>query len=72
MPVLTEAGQATQGAAGAAEALPAELPDGAHLAEPVIAHLRDLGRGEIGVLVGEREITVQDQHLAARIFNASH
>jgi hypothetical protein len=68
MPILTEAGDASQGAAAS---VPAELPEGANLAEPVVAHLRDLGRGEIGLFVGEREITVQDPHLAARIFGAS-
>jgi hypothetical protein len=68
MPTLTEAGDTGQGVAASAAA---ELPEGSNLAEPVIAHLRDLGRGEIGLFVGEREITFQDPHLAARIFNAS-
>ena len=68
LPVLADASDTTQAATAS---VPVELPEGANLAEPVIAHLRDLGRGEISLFVGEREVTLNDPHLAARIFNAS-
>jgi hypothetical protein len=66
LPVLSEVGDGGQAATA-----PAELPEGANLAEPLIAHVRDLGRGEISVFVGEREVIVRDPNLATRIFHAS-
>jgi hypothetical protein len=66
LPVLSEVGDS-----GPASSAPAELPDGADLAEPLIAHVRDLGRGEISLFVGEREVIVRDPSLATRIFHAS-
>jgi hypothetical protein len=67
LPVLSEVGDGGQAATEA----PAELPEGANLAEPLIAHVRDLGRGEISLFVGEREVIVRDSNLATRIFHAS-
>jgi hypothetical protein len=68
LPVLSEV--ADSGPVTAASA-PAELPDGANLSEALIAHVRDLGRGEISLFVGEREVVVRDPSLATRIFHAS-
>ena len=64
--------------AGEAEA-PAEeaaVADGAGAAagamtEPLIAHVRDLASGEIGLFSGTRETVFHDPTLAARLFNAS-
>jgi hypothetical protein len=70
LPVLSQVGDGGQ-AATAGTAGTAELPDGANLAEPLIAHVRDLGRGEISLFVGEREVIVRDPNLATRIFHAS-
>ena len=67
LPVLSEVGDSGQAAAAA----PGDLPEGANLAEPLIAHVRDLGRGEISLFVGEREVIVKDPSLASRIFHAS-
>jgi len=68
LPVLSEIGGSGQAVPASA---PAELPDGANLAEPLIAHVRDLGRGEISLFVGERKVIVRDPNLATRIFQAS-
>lgn len=40
------------------------------LGEPLIAHVRDLATGEIGLFAGTREITVLDPSLAARLIRA--
>jgi hypothetical protein len=40
------------------------------LAEPLVAHVRDLSTGEIGLFSGTREITVLDPGLAARLVRA--
>lgn len=39
--------------------------------EPLVAHVRDLATGEIGLFSGEREIVFHDPGLAARLFHAS-
>ena len=38
-----------------------------HDGSPVVAYVRDAGRGELGLLVGEREVTVRDPKLVARL-----
>lgn len=40
------------------------------LGEPLIAHVRDLATGEIGLFNGTREVTVLDPSLAARLARA--
>jgi hypothetical protein len=64
--------------AGEAEAPAAEaaVADGATdatatMTEPLIAHVRDLASGEIGLFSGTREIVFHDPTLASRLFNAS-
>jgi hypothetical protein len=49
----------------------AEVPAGATLDAPVVAHVRDLHRGEVVVYAGEQEITVHDKRLAALLYHAS-
>ncbi len=57
--------------AGAAESADADADAGApSLAEPLIAHVRDLATGEIGLFTGTREITVLDPSLAARLLRS--
>ena len=68
------------GAVAAVPGLPAslsssQLKDGVgtvpgNLAEPLVAHVRDLKSGEIDVFVGTKHVTTRDPHLAARIFKA--
>lgn len=61
----------TQGPAdaGAAEAAVGDT-ESAVMSEPLIAHIRDLGTGEIGLFSGTREITLLDPQLAARLARA--
>ena len=48
--------------------------DGAGAADatqPLVAHVRDLSTGEIGVFNGTREVVVRDPELASRILRAA-
>jgi hypothetical protein len=56
--------------AGGADAPAVEGEAGA-LTEPLVAHVRDLGTGEIGVFTGTREVVLRDPGLASRLFQAS-
>jgi hypothetical protein len=38
--------------------------------EPVVAYVSNRGKGEIAVMTGDREVTVRDLKLAARIVRA--
>jgi hypothetical protein len=69
MPLLAAGGDATT--QEAVTSWPVEVPEGASLSEPVLAHVRDLASGEISLFVGEREITIKDPQLVARLFHAS-
>ncbi len=62
----------TQGPAdvGATESAVADVEASGPLDGPLIAHVRDLGSGEIGLFTGTREITVLDPGLAARLARA--
>jgi hypothetical protein len=73
LPMLFEAGDAgTQEAASVVPAvLPAALPEGASLSEPLLAHISDLSSGQISLLVGQREIVFNDPSLVARLYQAS-
>jgi hypothetical protein len=69
IPNLTSALAAGETEAPAAEAA---VADGAStMSEPLIAHVRDLATGEIGLFSGEREVVFHDPTLATRLFNAS-
>ena len=48
----------------------AEMDSGV-LAEPLVAHLKDLGTGEISLFQGEREITVRSPALARSLLSAA-
>jgi hypothetical protein len=41
------------------------------MTEPLVAHIRDLSTGEIGIFNGAREVIVKDPQLAARLFHAA-
>ena len=41
------------------------------MTEPLVAHVRDLATGEIGLFSGTREIVFHDPALAARLFHAT-
>jgi hypothetical protein len=63
----------TQGPAdaGAADTAATDVEATATQGEPVVAHVRDLATGEIGLFSGAREITVLDPQLAARLIKAA-
>ena len=42
----------------------------ATLADPLVAHVKDIGTGEISLFQGEREIVVRDPALARRLLSA--
>ncbi|MDQ6775203.1 MAG: hypothetical protein M3071_03055 [Actinomycetota bacterium] len=46
-------------------------PDAPAGSEPVVAYVRDPSSGEISVMSGDREVTVRDLKLAARIERAA-
>jgi hypothetical protein len=60
--------------ASAADRSPASessaLPTGASLDSPLVAHVKDLSTGEIGVYMGTSEVTFRDPHLAAKLYRA--
>jgi hypothetical protein len=61
----------TQGPADAATAETAAADtESATLTEPLVAHIRDLSTGEIGLFSGTREISLFDPQLAARLAQA--
>jgi len=41
------------------------------MTEPLVAHVRDLATGEIGLFSGTQEIVFHDPTLAARLFDAT-
>jgi hypothetical protein len=61
----------TQGPADAEATLSAEADASSALEEPLVAHVRDLSTGEIGLFSGTREITILDPQLAARLLRAA-
>ena len=54
---------------GAAEAVTRRRRDAA--AEPVVAYVQDPKGGVLHLMVGEREVIVEDHDLVARILNAA-
>ena len=70
IPNLTSALAAGETEAPAAESAMAGEAT-ATMSEPLIAHVRDLASGEIGLFSGEREVVFHDPTLATRLFNAS-
>ena len=45
---------------------------GGQLDQPLVAHVRSLDTGEIGLFYGDREITYQDRKLAAQLHRAAN
>ncbi len=64
-------GTATAEAPAAESSLAADLPAGATMADPIVAHIRDLATGEMNLFVGTRQITYNDPQLAAKLFKAA-
>ena len=55
----------------APEAASAVEGEAAVMTEPLVAHVRDLATGEIGLFSGTQEIVFHDPTLAARLFHAT-
>jgi hypothetical protein len=73
IPALAGALESTAPAdASAVEGAYAEADSSASLTEPLVAHVRDLSTGEIGIFSGTREVTVLDPRLAATLARAVH
>ena len=70
---LEAQGPADAGAADAAatDAAATDAGGSTVLSEPLVAHVRDLATGEIGLFSGAREVTVLDPQLAARLIKAA-
>ena len=73
---LVGAGEAEAPAAADAATASATASTGADegaasLTEPLVAHVRDLATGEIGIFNGTREVVFNDPQLAARLFRAA-
>ena len=73
LPVLSGlVGPTEADAPAAVDAATAATDEGAAtLAQPLVAHVRDLSTGEIGIFNGTREVIVNDPQLAARLFRAA-
>ncbi len=41
------------------------------MAEPLVAHVRDLASGEIAVMSGAREVIIRDTQIVARLLKAA-
>jgi hypothetical protein len=58
-------------AANALQDRPPSLPDDDSVDQPVVAHVRDLRKGEVVVYTGEREVSITDKRLAALLYHAT-
>jgi hypothetical protein len=68
LPALPSAVTAAEAEAPEADSA---ISDSASLSGPLIAHVKDLQSGEVSLYSGEREFSVVDRGLAARLFNAA-
>jgi hypothetical protein len=71
--VLAGAAAAVPGL-GAVVRLPAAsatTPDLPLVAEPLVAHVRDLASGEVSLMVGTDHVVLRDANLAARLYGAA-
>jgi hypothetical protein len=69
MPLLSEVVTGPPGTEAATTA--SEVPEGFQAAEALVAHVKDVGTGEINLFVGERQIVLKDPGLARAIFRAT-
>jgi hypothetical protein len=58
-------------AAQALEHRSPSLPDDDTVDRPVVAHVRDVRKGEVLVYTGEREVKITDKRLAALLYHAT-
>jgi len=53
------------------QAKPTAVGMGAIPTEPLVAHVRDVARGEISLMVGADKVVVRDADLASRLYAAA-
>jgi hypothetical protein len=68
MPALPAVVSSAEAEAPAAEE---EIGSSETLTAPLVAHVKNLQTGEVSLYSGEREISILDRGLAARLFNAA-
>jgi hypothetical protein len=68
MPALPSAVTAAETEAPAADSA---ISDTDALSGPLIAHVKDLQTGEVSLYSGQREFSIVDRGLAAKLFNAA-
>jgi hypothetical protein len=73
LPLMAEVGSGPPASEAASEvaSTASELPEGYQMTENLVAHVRDLGTGEINLFFGERLITLNDPGLARALFQAT-
>lgn len=64
-------GAAAVAPAAFAEDTEARVPPEGSADEPVVAHVADARKGDLSLMVGEREVVVHDPALVNRILNAA-
>lgn len=67
LPDLTGSGEA---AVPAAESVAADGPSLGQVGDTLVAHVRNLTTGEIGVMQGEREVVLRNPQIAAALARA--
>jgi hypothetical protein len=71
---VAAAGVAAAVPANAAHALgnsPPPLPNDDTVDQPVVAHVRNLRKGEVVLYTGEREVAITDKRLASLLYHAT-
>jgi hypothetical protein len=75
--IMAGAGAAAAGVAAIAPAAGQATPTitrsrgAARVSSPLVAYVRDARKGDVSVMVGEREVVVHDPELVARLTHAS-
>lgn len=68
--LLPEVMGSGEAAVPAAEAATTDVADAGAVGDTLVAHVRNLGTGEIGVMQGEREVIVRNPQIAAALARA--
>ena len=73
LPALLATGSQTATGVAASESEAVSLlPEDSTLAEPVVAHVRDLSSGSIDLFVGKNQIAFRSRELAAQLYRAAY
>ena len=70
--LLTTGSQAAPGVGASESEAVTLLPEDSTLAEPVVAHVRDLSSGSIDLFVGRQQIAFKSPQLAAQLYRAAY